>query len=430
MAADLLKELPRLVVQGLVSEEQAARIRAHYGAQAEQGGNRLLAVFAVLGSLLVGLGIILLVAHNWDDLARTARTVLAYLPMLLGIGLVLYTLARRPDNTVWREGSALLLACGICACIALLSQIYHVNGQLEEYLFTCSLLILPLLYLPGSVMAGLVYLSMVTWYAWLLNFGSWSSHRAEPLLALPMVAAAVPAYLAMARKHGTSIGFLWTGLFLAIAVGSISQMFYKDFGLGHVLAIAGIAGAYTLVPWLHHGRELRTHPWVVVGGASMLILYGVLSFRDPWQELRREPFFGDHAQDLPPMLIGIATGLMAYVLSIRVRRPFQAWPYPEAFGLLLICCGLAWVDVDLASITVNLALLAMGAITVKHGITGDSLKRMNLGLAILGVTVLLRFFDSDMSFVLRGIAFILVGVGFLFMNLRMVEQRKRKQRAQ
>jgi uncharacterized membrane protein len=429
MAVDMLKELPRLVAGGLLSEEQAERIREHYRALAEKGGNRLLAVFAVLGCLLVGLGIILLVAHNWDDLGRAVRTSLAFAPMLLGIGLVLFTLSRRPESVVWREGSAVLLACGSCACVALISQIYHVNGELEDYLVTCSLLILPLLYLPASVMAALAYLAMVTWYAWLVKFDGWSTDIG-PLRALPLLAVAVPAYLKLAKGQGTSIGFLWYGLFLALAVGSVSQMFYEGFAMAHVLALAGIASAFTLAPWLHHDRELRTHPWVFVGGTAMLILFCVLSFRDPWLELRREPFFGEHAQDLVPVITGIVTGLVAYVLSIKVRRPLAYWPYPEAPGLLAVCCGLAWIDVDLASITVNLSLLAMGALTVKRGVETDSLKRMNLGLVILGVTVLLRFFDGDMSFVVRGIAFILVGAGFLFMNLRMVEQRKRKQRAQ
>src|SRR6188768_1764553 len=151
MSRALLKALPQLVQEGLITAEQGERIRARYAADPEQSSGRMLLVFAILGSLLVGLGIILIIAHNWDDLPRIARTVLAFIPVLIGQGLVWYTLQRKPDVASWREGSALLLACGLCACVALLSQIYHVSGDLEGYLLTCSLLILPLLYLPGSL---------------------------------------------------------------------------------------------------------------------------------------------------------------------------------------------------------------------------------------------------------------------------------------
>ncbi|MFN8352076.1 MAG: DUF2157 domain-containing protein [Flavobacteriales bacterium] len=69
----LSEALPELLRDGLLTPEQVERIRARYHAGSEQAGNRQLLVFALLGSLLVGLWIILIIAHNWDDLpARCA----------------------------------------------------------------------------------------------------------------------------------------------------------------------------------------------------------------------------------------------------------------------------------------------------------------------------------------------------------------------
>jgi len=79
----------------------------------------------------------------------------------------------------------------------------------------------------------------------------------------------------------------------------------------------------------------------------------------------------------------------------------------------------------IAVMLINLALLAMGVVTVRQGIERGSLRRMNLGLAVLSQTILLRFFDTDLSFVVRGLVFIAIGVGFLYMNLRLVRQRQR-----
>jgi len=59
--------LPELVREGLITADQAERIRARYAADPQRSGNRMLLVFAILGSLLVGLGIILIIAHNWDE---------------------------------------------------------------------------------------------------------------------------------------------------------------------------------------------------------------------------------------------------------------------------------------------------------------------------------------------------------------------------
>ncbi|MBL7952987.1 MAG: DUF2157 domain-containing protein [Flavobacteriales bacterium] len=418
--------LPELVRDGLITADQSDRIKARYAFSNEQSGSRMLLVFAILGSLLVGLGIILIIAHNWDDLPRTARTMIAFLPVLFGQGLVLYTLLKKPNVIAWREGSALLVACGLCACVALISQIYHISGSLEGYLFTCSLLILPLLYLPGSFTVALGYLAMITWYAWTARFEGYGAYD-RPWYFIGLLAAAVPFYLSEARRNGTGVSFWWLSLCMALTTGFGSQLFYEGWDFAHALGVVGLAGAFTLVPWLHVGRELRTWPWTLVGGATILITFFIFSFRPVWSD---EWHLGKNGIN-DRILIGayLAIGVIGYALSLRVRKPFERWPYPEGLLLFALCSVVGLYAPALAAILVNLALLVLGAVTVKHGIERNSLRRMNLGLAILSATILLRFFDTDMSFVFRGLVFIAIGCGFLFMNLRMVRQRERQRHA-
>lgn len=423
MSRALLKELPALEREGLITAEQAVRIRARYANAPDHGSDRMLLIFSLLGSLLVGLGIILIVAHNWDDFSRTARTLLAFLPVLLGQGLVAFTLLRRASSVAWREGSSVLLACGLCACVALISQIYHISGDLSGYLLTCSLLILPLLYLPGSFIVALGYLAMITWYGCSVRFEHWSAHD-RPWLLVLLLGAAVPFYLRQAKVNGTGVAFWWLSLFMALATGIATQLFHTDWEMEHALGLMAIAAAFTLVPWLHPGRELRTWPWVLVGGAATLVLFFSFSFRPMWSDAfhyDRSGLMRDAVSIGALVLIGSA----AYVLSLRRRRPFERWPYPEAWWLFLLCYAVGMASPALAAILVNLALLTLGVITVKLGIEHDSLRRMNLGLAILSITIMMRFFDTDLSFVLRGLVFIAMGAGFLYLNLRMVRQRKR-----
>ncbi|MBK7384950.1 MAG: DUF2157 domain-containing protein [Flavobacteriales bacterium] len=418
-APKLLDVLPHLVGEGLISSEQADRIRARYATDTDQGSNRMLLVFAILGSLLVGLGIILIIAHNWDDLPRVARTIIAFLPVLLGQVLVWFALERRNGNASWREGSGVLLACGLFACVALISQIYHIDGELDGYLLTCSLLILPLLYLPGSLIVTLIYLATIVWYGWLVRFDHGADH---PWLMIPLIAAAVPVYLRWAKSNGVGISFWWFSLFMALGVGITSQLFYTDWEVVHVLGLVAMASAFTLVPWIHPRRVMRTWPWVLVGGATMLITFCIFSFRNVWKGVER---FSDTGSDTAIILILSAIGSVAYVLSIRRRKPFEGWPYPEGWWLFLLCYGIGQFSPIAATILMNLTLLALGVFTMKHGIERDSLQRMNLGLIILSTTILMRFFDTDMSFVLRGLVFIAIGCGFLYMNVRMVRKRDR-----
>ena len=419
----LSEALPELLREGLLTPEQAERIRTRYQAGSEQAGNRQLLVFAILGSLLMGLGIILIIAHNWDDLSRPLRTLLAFVPVLLGQGLVWYTLRHKHEATGWREGSAVLLACGLCACVALISQIYHIHGELSGYLLTCALLMVPLLYVPGSYVVALGYLAMATWYGTLARVDHWNGSEL-PWPALLLFAAAVPYYLQRARAQGSSIGFWWLSLFMALALGTIAQLFYSDWSALHVVAMVSLAAAYTLVPWLHRDPALRTWPWVLVGAATQLCIFFAFSFREVWKELMEEMDQGIN-EDTLPLTLALTTGVAIYAITARRRRLLERWPYPEGFLLFVVAFVVALVSPAAAAILMNLALLGMGVVTVRHGIEQGSLKRMNLGLAVLSLTILMRFFDTDLSFVLRGLVFIAIGAGFLYMNLRLVRQRQR-----
>lgn len=418
MSRDLLKELPILLREGLITPEQAERIKARY-AGGPEGSGRMMLFTALIGGLLVGLGLILVVAHNWNELPRAARTLLAFLPVVAGMVAIAWGLARRPGSAAWREGGAAFLACALCACIALLSQIYHIEGELSGYLLTCALLVLPLLYLPGSLAAALIFLALATGYAGSGFFGGGVEGRPWPVLAL--LAAAVPAYWLQAHQRGNSTGFWWFSLFMALGLGLCSQFFLHEWGVERALALVALASAYALVPWAHPGREWRTAPWVFVGAGALVVVLFMAGYR--WFWTSSDFLFADGGNDAPVTWTLVAAGGVIYLLSTRVRKAFERWPWPEGLPLMLAAYGLAFVDPMAAAVFVNLLLLALGIYYVRNGIAGGSLRRMNFGLVVIGLVILLRFLDTNLSFVIRGLAFIAIGAGFLVMNLRLLRQR-------
>ncbi len=102
-------------------------------------------VVNVLGALLVSLGIILLVAHNWDDLSRFSKTIFAFIPLLVGQGMCAYTLIKKKNSAAWRECSAVVLFFAIATSISLVSQTYHISGTMSGFLLTWMLLAAPVI---------------------------------------------------------------------------------------------------------------------------------------------------------------------------------------------------------------------------------------------------------------------------------------------
>jgi len=65
----------------------------------------------------------------------------------------------------------------------------------------------------------------------------------------------------------------------------------------------------------------------------------------------------------------------------------------------------------------HLYALALAAALIRSGVAQGELPLANLGVLLISALVLLRFFDSDLSYVLRGVGFIVTGVGFFAANL-------------
>src|SRR5688572_12011740 len=116
----LRAEFSELVSAGILSPEAAEALERHYANQIPEEPRRLgFILSAILGSLLVGAGILLLVAHNWDFLSRPIRCAIAFTPLVLSQGLALFVLARRNESAPWRESAAILNVAAIGTAIAL-----------------------------------------------------------------------------------------------------------------------------------------------------------------------------------------------------------------------------------------------------------------------------------------------------------------------
>ena len=103
----LYGEIPTLLSEGVLSTETATRLQQYYGTvQVRSRRALLLLVGSIFGAILLGLGVILLFAHNWQALSRPVRTVLAFLPLLAGQLLTGWAMQYRAASAAWRKGAA------------------------------------------------------------------------------------------------------------------------------------------------------------------------------------------------------------------------------------------------------------------------------------------------------------------------------------
>ena len=420
------KEIAELLDAGVIDTATAERIDHYYDTKSGPPVNRLLLVFGILGALLISLGIILILAHNWDELTRTVKTGIAFVPLIIGQALCAYTLLKQPNSHLYREASSSFLFFAIGASISLVSQIYHITGSMPEFLLTWMILAFPIIYIMKSSMASLLYIIGITAYG--CYAGYWTYPVEESYRYWLLLLLVLPHYYLLYRDKPGSNFFTFHNwlipLSLTIVLGTIA-LYFEELML---IAYVSMFGLFYLIGNIATFRrqKIRNNGFLVIGSLGTVVMLLILSFDFFWPELRTEEFAVPELWTSPEFIASTLLTLAALGLLIYQKtkeRPFDLRPVEFVFPLFIIVFIIG-TQSEIATVFTNLLVFAIGVLTIREGAERDNLGVLNYGLLIITALVVCRFFDTDLGFVLKGILFVAVGLGFFFANYWMIKKRK------
>jgi uncharacterized membrane protein len=432
----LLAELPELVTHGILSQETADALRQHYSSQPPGEPRRIgFILSAILGSLLVGAGIVLLVAHNWDFLSRPVRCGIAFTPLVLSQALAVFVLLRRNGSAAWRETAAILNVAAIGTAIALVSQTYQIQGDFARFILVWMILALPIVYLfQTSVGLSAWFVGVAVW-AVSSKHGDFFGVSPNDLWSWPLLFLAVPAFVTLLRQNRNGYGTLLATTALAIAcafsLGQTDDMGAQSFWRCSFAAYWSLVYLVGVVCF-HDWRPACSHPFVALGWIGILSLAVFLSFQDQWRNRQWQnavDFVPRHYPDL--LAFGIQVAWIAAALLLAGYALWKKRKSNLAPAALTPIVLIAWLiakqtgDGLVPFLALNFFLLALGVYTLLRGIRSGRVVEANLGMVVIAVLATARFFDSDLEFVVRGVAFILIGVGFLATNLVVFKRKAR-----
>ncbi len=427
----LCAELPGLVAAGVLSDEAAERLRDHYGEAGEaQRGRLALLVFGVLGSLLVGSGIILLFAHNWQELSRSARTAVALAPLVAGQLLALWGVWTGRQSPAWRESIATLLTLAIGAAIALVGQTYHIPSDPAGFCLTWMLLTLPLVYLLEASVPAIVYLVGLTAWA-----GFAQSLGGHAVLFWPLAALVAPHVWDSVRRDRNSprsavLGWA-VGLCLCVATGITLEKALPGLWIivySSLLAVLFLVGRI----WHAEARSLFQRPLLVVAAVGVPVLSLLLTWEWPWQQIGRRFYrtasrFHESAAWFDYLAAG---GLLVVAVTLAARALRRREPLDLLYGAMPVVAAVAYAAAVRgpalpAMVLFNAFVLVLGVGTLVAGLRGHRLATVNGGMLITTALIVARFFDSELGLVARGAAFIALGLGFFATNLVLIRRGRR-----
>lgn len=419
----LSKDIDELKAAGVISDETAEDIRAYYQEKEGFSTNRLFMIFGVLGAILVGLGIILIIAHNWDDLSRTVKTIFAFVPLIIGQLLCVYAQFIKKDSAVWKESTSAFLCLTVAASISLISQIYSIPGNLGDFLLVWMLLSIPLIYLMQASITSLICIVGITWYACETSY--WHYPHANSYAYWVLMAFVLPHYLGLLKFRPSSNATLFHHWLVPLSFILVLGTLAGDQGSWMYLAYMSLFGIFYLIGKTKPFKNQATgrNGFKVIGVIGMIVLLLMFSFDSFWDSMIESfPEVSELMLALEfwtAMILTVAASVLLFKQSVKASdRDYMAWIY-----LIFAALFLMGFFTIVPLILINVLLFLLGIYKIREGNLRNHLGITNFGLLIIIALIICRFFDMDLSFVLRGLIFIAVGLGCFMANYRLLKRR-------
>jgi hypothetical protein len=348
--------------------------------------------------------------------------------------LALFSVLKRNGSIAWREGSASFLFISIGAAISLIGQTYNISGDTSSFLLSWMLLGVPLVYLMDVTLPGIFYLAGITVWSAVARFDSGD----YPFLYWLLLAVLLPHFIRKFKINPYSNQSVFLGLGSIVsacfALGFTHEGVLPAFWM--ILYSAFFPCIYLAGKYWFNDADMPfwQRPLETFGRLGVLVITFVLTFRGNWDSIsnhyawRKADLIG-WTKYLDFVMAGafILGALWLAYLLIRKKKH-----YDVMFSILPVITIAGYTSAYLLDnavipmIIFNLFLLSMGLVTVAKGFRSDHMGIINGGMLIVAALAVARFFDSDIQFIIKGIAFIIVGASFLVSNILIMSFMKKR----
>ncbi len=404
---ELAQDARGWVKDQIVSREQADRILAQYGATYPEDGrskDRGYLILMSLAALMIGLGVIVVVGANWDDIPRWARMALMITIVAVTNSIGFYKFKQGETGAA---GVIFLLGSLFYgATIMLIAQIYHLGEHFPNGIFLWILGIVPVGMLVRNraiILIGQV-LSLI-WFILEFNMGYtpffylvfsacffWFCFKEKP---------SVIVYLVSLAGLVTFLEFVLSNLLYENSYRTQWGVAHVFFSLAVLLVLINASKLFDCEKYPNHVIDyaLVTRIWAFRLGVVILF---VLSFLAPVEDLLESASKVKHAIEV----IGLVTLLLlvlGYVSRITskahgvvalVRESALELAAGGIFSIL--CLAIEVVDEKRAifvALLANLLLLCTGLSILVDGMRTHSGVKFHVGITIILALAICRYFS-------------------------------------
>lgn len=417
----LLNQLTKWESEGLLTAEATARLRSHAEQQEREGGggrgeSRVAqVVMGALGALLVGAGVLALIAHNWDSIPRNARLGGSFVLLAAAQVLLAWVLRCGESAAQWkREAAGMFLVLAAGGCLALVAQIYNLGGDWPEFLFVWIWLAIPVLWATRAHSVAVFHLVCIA--IWALDRIESTDPLKNPWLYPVLLAAAIPYWPGFQRPRPPLPGVVrwFAALSALVGFGSLANYQVEKWDGAQWLVILTFA-CVALLPLSRAGIDERTwrKPQVVLGALGLLVMALVMS--GSWMSKTMRAAIHS-AVELPWFWVLAAVFAIFAAMALLQKR----WALAAISTLALTPLLTFLVTAERSGwflswfFTTHLFLIGLVMILAEFfGAKGAP----RLGALLVATVIVARMGDSGLPLLTKAVVFIVVGLGFIVFNI-------------
>lgn len=455
----LRQEAARWQTDGLINAEQYQQLSQRYQFETldTNARDRFIVILISLGSILLGLSAITFVAANWQAISRELKLLLLLL-LLVGVNAAGFYLWRHPtltDRRQWQQrlGQGLLLlgALILGANLALVGQLFHINGATAELCLIWGLAVLAMAYSLRLSSLGVLAIGLIGigyWQGIQASYGAGIAPGWQWVLQfMPLIAGALFVPLAYWCRSRLIFGLAAIAIISSfeVVLSDVNRLFTGTSGILVALAVAlppALLWSYDDRLW-HTAQPTdateheSTFPAVARRLALLVVttLVYILSFHGAWEGSDRVPIATQITYLFTtgsPILLNLnVLAVLGVTLAqwIALARPGRTgrWRLSQTDSLmLLLLIAIALIVfwhwsiapiMAIATLLFNLMLFLLAAQFLRQGLADGKRYLFWSGMIILTIQILSRMLEYETGLLLKSLAFLVCGIGIMIIGL-------------
>lgn len=408
----LKRELEAWVSAGIIKPDQADAIRKRYPEETP-GLPWGTIIFSSLGGVILGLGVILLFAYNWDKIPRFWKLALIFgvLGTVHSIAFLLHTRSER--FKALGEALGLLGTMIFGAGIFLVAQIYHIEEHFPNAFIIWAIGALAMAWAMPSIAQGILAAVLVTVWC-----GSESLAFNDAMHTGPLIIVALLGPLAYIKRSRILLAVLIPAFLVSLLFVQAGRHCESGILFSTAMNVAVLLVGMGILARRHGGFSESSPIFLFFGWVAFVIVLYVLTFPEAAKDLL--VFKHDQSSALS-LAYWIGAGVLclgawafiAYTAIVRKKNLGTTTvdyllPLTAILGIFYMLFNVHLTGWAMAG-PFNLVFLALVVSMLARGCRLAMLKPTVIGSILLLVYAFSRYFDLFHSLLERGLVFIVVG---------------------